>query len=59
MELFQDLHDQGNTIIMVTHEDDIAHYAHRIVRLKDGLVETDEINTEITRRPERILNTSA
>ncbi|MGB3780588.1 MAG: ABC transporter ATP-binding protein [Tunicatimonas sp.] len=59
MELFQDLHDQGNTIIMVTHEDDIAHYAHRIVRLKDGLVETDETNTEITRRPERILDTSA
>ena len=53
MELFQDLHDQGNTIIMVTHEDDIAHYAHRIVRLKDGLVETDEVNHEITRRPER------
>ena len=53
MELFQDLHDQGNTIIMVTHEDDIAHYAHRIVRLKDGLIETDEINNEIMRRPER------
>ena len=55
MELFQDLHDQGNTIIMVTHEDDIAHYAHRIIRLKDGLIETDEINTDITRRPERVL----
>ena len=54
MELFQELHDQGNTIIMVTHEDDIAHYAHRIVRLKDGLIETDEINNEITRRPEKI-----
>jgi putative ABC transport system ATP-binding protein len=59
MELFQDLHDQGNTIIMVTHEDDIAHYAHRIVRLKDGLIETDEINTEITRRPERVLDPSS
>ncbi len=54
MELFQDLHDQGNTIIMVTHEDDIAHYAHRIVRLKDGLIETDENNTAITRRPEKV-----
>ena len=53
MELFQELHDQGNTIIMVTHEDDIAHYAHRIVRLKDGLIETDDINTNITRRPEK------
>lgn len=49
MELFQDLHDAGNTIIMVTHEDDIAHYAHRIIRLRDGLVETDEVNTNITR----------
>ncbi len=49
MELFQHLHDQGNTIIMVTHEDDIAHYAHRIIRLKDGLVETDVLNKEITR----------
>jgi len=49
MELFQDLHDAGNTIIMVTHEDDIAHYAHRIIRLRDGLVESDEINTNITR----------
>ncbi len=54
MELFQELHDQGNTIIMVTHEDDIAHYAHRIVRLKDGLIETDETNTAITRRPEKV-----
>lgn len=49
MDLFQDLHDQGNTIIMVTHEDDIAHYAHRIVRLKDGLIEEDEINKNIRR----------
>ncbi|EMR01630.1 ABC transporter ATP-binding protein [Cesiribacter andamanensis] len=46
MELFQRLHDAGNTIIMVTHEDDIAHYAHRIVRMRDGLVESDLINEE-------------
>lgn len=49
MELFQELHDKGNTIIMVTHEEDIATYAHRIVRLRDGLVETDYRNENITR----------
>ena len=47
MDLFHELHDSGNTIIMVTHEDDIAHYAHRIVRLRDGLVETDKVNKDI------------
>ncbi len=49
MALFQELHDKGHTIIMVTHEDDIAHYAHRIIRLKDGLVEWDRKNEQITR----------
>lgn len=49
MQLFQELHDKGNTIIMVTHEDDIAHYAHRIVRLRDGLVEWDRRNENVTR----------
>lgn len=49
MELFQLLHDQGNTIVMVTHEDDIAQHAHRIVRMRDGLVESDTINEDITR----------
>lgn len=49
MALFQELHDKGNTIIMVTHEDDIAHYAHRIIRLRDGLVEWDRPNDRITR----------
>ncbi|WP_226390652.1 ABC transporter ATP-binding protein [Penaeicola halotolerans] len=48
MGLFHELHQQGNTIIMVTHEDDIAHYSHRIVRLRDGLVETDTINENPT-----------
>ncbi len=49
MDLFADLHDKGNTIIMVTHEDDIAHYSHRIVRLRDGLIETDVKNENPTR----------
>ncbi len=44
MGLFEDIHKKGNTIVLVTHEEDIARYAHRIVRLKDGGVESDEIN---------------
>jgi len=49
MNLFQELHDKGNTIIMVTHEADIAHYSHRIVHLRDGLVEMDKKNEHVTR----------
>ena len=49
MDLFQKLHDAGNTIIMVTHEEDIAQYAHRIVRLRDGLIETDTLNSDVRR----------
>ena len=47
MGLFEEIHKKGNTIILVTHEEDIALHAHRIVRLKDGLVESDKINTSI------------
>lgn len=49
MGLFQEIHDKGNTIIMVTHEDDIAHNAHRIVRMLDGLVERDFRNENVHR----------
>ena len=41
MELFERLYEQGNTIIVVTHEEDIARHARRIVRLRDGLIESD------------------
>lgn len=44
MGLLAEIHDKGNTVILVTHEEDIARYAHRIVRLKDGLVESDGEN---------------
>lgn len=45
MDLFELLYQKGNTIIMVTHEEDIAKYAHRIIRLRDGLVESDKANS--------------
>ena len=43
MELFDNLHSLGNTIILVTHEDFIAEHAHRVIKLRDGLIETDKI----------------
>lgn len=44
MSLFHEIHQKGNTIILVTHEEDIARHAHRIVRLRDGKIESDTIN---------------
>jgi putative ABC transport system ATP-binding protein len=44
MELFEEIHKKGNTVIIVTHEEDIARYAHRIIRIRDGVIERDEIN---------------
>jgi len=44
MKLFSDIHAQGNTVILVTHEEDIAQHAHRIIRLRDGMIESDERN---------------
>ncbi len=49
MALFEEIHENGNTIILVTHEEDIARHAHRIVRLRDGLVESDGMNNDIIR----------
>lgn len=42
MNLFDDIHASGNTVILVTHEEDIARHAHRIIRLRDGMIESDE-----------------
>jgi len=44
MNLFEEIFNQGNTIIVVTHEEEIARHARRIIRLRDGLVESDEFN---------------
>ena len=44
MMLFEEIHKAGNTVILVTHEQDIAMHAHRIIRLRDGLVESDVLN---------------
>lgn len=41
MNLFNEIHANGNTVILVTHEEEIAEYAHRIIRLRDGLIESD------------------
>lgn len=47
MGLLHDIHSKGNTIIIVTHEEDIAQHAHRIIRLRDGIIESDELNANI------------
>jgi len=47
MGLIEDIHAKGNTIILVTHEEDIAKHAHRIVRMRDGLIENDYPNQDI------------
>lgn len=54
MGLLEDIHKNGNTIILVTHEEDIALHAHRIVRLRDGLVESDNSNANITTYKKRV-----
>ncbi len=47
MRIFEEIHQLGNTVILVTHEPDIAQHAHRIIKLRDGLIESDEANLEI------------
>jgi len=42
MDIFGKIHNSGNTVVLVTHEEDIAHHAHRIIRLKDGVLESDK-----------------
>lgn len=47
MGLLEEIHSKGNTIILVTHEEDIAQHAHRIVRMRDGLIENDYLNENV------------
>jgi putative ABC transport system ATP-binding protein len=47
MNLFNEIHTNGNTVILVTHEEEIAAYAHRIIRLRDGIIESDTLNPNI------------
>jgi putative ABC transport system ATP-binding protein len=47
MEIFNAIHNSGNTIVLVTHEEDIANHAHRIIRLRDGIIETDMKNEKL------------
>lgn len=47
MEIFNKIHENGNTIVLVTHEEDIANHAHRIIRLRDGMVESDKKNEKV------------
>ncbi len=54
MGLIEDIHAKGNTIILVTHEEDIALHAHRIVRMRDGLIENDYANTNIQKVDRRL-----
>jgi putative ABC transport system ATP-binding protein len=42
MNIFSKIHSEGNTVVLVTHEEDISNYAKRVIRLRDGLIETDK-----------------
>lgn len=48
MDIFGKIHSEGNTVILVTHEEDIANHAHRIIRLKDGVIESDKSREEMS-----------
>ena len=49
MRLFEEIHEMGNTLIVVTHEEEVASHSHRIIRLRDGLVESDLKNENIVK----------
>ncbi len=54
MDILGKIHADGNTIILVTHEEDISHFAHRVIRLRDGMIESDEVNANPMMIPQMI-----
>jgi len=58
MDLFGKIHDSGNTVVLVTHEEDISHYAHRIVKIRDGVMESD-IRNEHPVHHEIVINSNS
>jgi ABC-type lipoprotein export system ATPase subunit len=59
MTMFADLHAQGRTIVMITHEEDVAAYATRVVRLRDGVIVGDHQQTPIHARDEHVAHVQA
>jgi len=48
MNIFSKIHNEGNTVVLVTHEEDISNYARRVIRLRDGIIETDKVKEHVT-----------
>lgn len=48
MDIFNKIHADGNSVVLVTHEDDISKFAHRIIRLRDGVLESDRLNESVS-----------
>ena len=49
MHIFSDIHSRGNTVVLVTHEEDIANHARRVIRLRDGVIESDQKNAVVSK----------
>ena len=47
MNIFSKIHNEGNTVVLVTHEEDISNYARRVIRLRDGVIETDKVREHV------------
>jgi putative ABC transport system ATP-binding protein len=47
MNIFSKIHNEGNTVVLVTHEEDISNYARRVIRLRDGIIETDKVKEHV------------